>query len=210
MKINNKVKDLIHLKLKGLYPEKVINEVMDEFFYMTAAEFKVATKDYGIKALFLINIQCDYIYPQTSTWTGGFGEVFTLNIICAAMHVGAYITTECKDKELLSMMNASSEKIIPNKVLFIDSLDESEAIKLFNKVVIDYKKSIAPIIIIVRERYFLSSTMHTNVFLKKEFDFVMSYAPEYVEPDDFLITNVSADDYANGALELENPTTSPF
>lgn len=213
MNIYKTTKAMILSGLINNFPEKVVKEVMDEYFYEKPSDFRKKLETTTIKDLFMNEIRSSYNIVNCCVFTGFFGEQIYFNVIqCGCMTCVIADASSIYHPELLCKLNDSILSISRNgsNIIFDDSVDNDlVALKIHNLVIDSYKRSIAGLIVVVKEEVFKYSGMHIGIALKDDIaNLKIDIESIGLDFDESVIKDVDPEDFASGLYNYINDSTS--
>lgn len=194
--IIEETKKYILSNLSGFYPEKVIEEVMDEYFYITIDGLKSKIKNKNsLIDVFLNEILSLYKTDDCIVVSDMlFGEIFELNYFNAGMHTGFLISANCKNKNIEKIMKEACGLVFKNGIYFINEIDFKKASNAMIKILIsNYKRILAPHIVVLSR----SVVEYTDVYEVAALKGTENDVFDTIDEEE-IIYNVDPEMFANG------------
>ncbi len=202
MIINEKIFKIIMDELGLFFSKKIIIEVMDEFLYMSDERFSEKTKFNSCLQLFINEIHKTYGSSEKFIYNGYVGERFIANCVDIACQTGVYVSALSFNKIQLDAMNYAINTVIPDRIIFINTMKTENAINIVMKrIEHHYKKIIAGHLIALNEEACKKHNINEIVAMKNDCDAFIQNTHAYPELKDCIIYNISPEDLYSGKYD---------
>lgn len=197
--INETTKKYIIKELINYYPEKVISEVMDEYFYIDMKKLKAKGSLIDLfKKEILSLYKSDHSFFVISIPL--FGENVRINFFSAGFHTGFLIECDCKNDKIEKILKESLIKIAPTSIVFINELNPDTACTQINKKIINaYRKEIAPHISVLSKNAVIYTDVYITAVLKGDEE-ELSNESSMIDSDD-IITDITPDEFCSSEYD---------
>lgn len=197
--INEITKKYIIKELLEYYPEKVISEVMDEYFYL---DMKTLKSKGSLTDLFKKEIISLYKSEDSSLVVSIplFGENIRTSFFSAGFHTGFLIECDCKNKRAEKILKESLSKIAPTGIIFIKENNHETACEIIkNKIMNEYRKDLAPHISVLSKNAVMYTDVYSFIVFKGDENHLLDESPTI--SDDDVITDIESEDFCSSEYD---------
>lgn len=207
MIINQKNLKTIMCELGNIIQEEVIIEVMDDFLYMSDEKFSEKTKFSTCLQLFMNEIYTTYKNSESYIFHGFTGEFFTAKTVDIKCHTGVYVSASSSNKIQLDAMNTAIKSVIPDRIIFLDVMDNSRAVGIvIANIEHRYKKIIASHLIALNNDACGRYNINEVVAMKNDCDVFMKNINIYPDLKNFVVENITPEELVSGKYDYIKKT----